>query len=98
MFNEKLANAEQKILSLEKKSIDESEDLKIQMEERSNNYLWDIQILEDENDKYKNQILDLDRDLSDVSSNYERDKALWKERCEFLMNQKKMAKDDLKEA
>ena len=54
--------------------------------------------MEDENDKYKNQILDLDRDLSDVSSNYERDKALWKERCEFLMNQKKMAKDDLKEA
>jgi len=42
VFNEKLANAESKILSLEKKSIDELEDLKIQMEERSNNYLRDI--------------------------------------------------------
>jgi len=42
VVNEKLANAESKILSLEKKSIDELEDLKIQMEERSNNYLRDI--------------------------------------------------------
>lgn len=68
------------------------------MEEKSNMYLKDIAILEDENDGHKNSILELERELSDVSSNYERDKALWKEKCDFLQNQKKQAKDDLKEA
>ena len=58
--------------------------MKIQMEEKSNMYLKDIAILEDENDGHKNSILELERELSDVSSNYERDKALWKEKCDFL--------------
>lgn len=54
------------------------------MEEKSNMYLKDIAILEDENDGHKNSILELERELSDVSSNYEWDKALWKEKCDFL--------------
>lgn len=58
----------------------------------------DLQLLEEENDKYKNQILDLEKDLSEVTSNYERDRALNKEKFEFLQNQKKQAKEDLKEA
>ena len=55
-------------------------------------------MMDNENDKLKNQILDLERENSEVSSNYERDKALWKEKFEFLENQKKQAKEDLKEA
>lgn len=54
------------------------------MEEKSNMYLKEISILEDENNGYKNTILDLDWELSEVSSNYDRDKALWKEKCDFL--------------
>jgi len=41
-------------------------------------------MLEDENEKLKCSILDLERENSDVSSNYERDKALWKEKFDFL--------------
>ena len=59
------------------------------MEERSNQYLKEMAILENENDQFKNQILDLERDLSEVSSSYEWDKALWEEKNVFLTNQKK---------
>ena len=68
------------------------------MDEKGNLALKDITLLEDENDRLKSQILELEREYSDVSSNYERDKALWKEKNDFLQNQKKQAKEDLKEA
>lgn len=59
------------------------------MDEKGNLALKDITLLEDENDRLKSQILELEREYSDVSSNYERDKALWKEKNDFLQNQKK---------
>jgi multidrug resistance efflux pump len=93
-----LTNAEQKFSNLEKKYFEDIEDLKMDLDDRSNCAIKDIAILEDDNEKLKNSILDLEKDLSDVSSNYERDKALWKEKFEFLQNQKKQAKEDLKEA
>ncbi len=56
------------------------------MDEKGNLALKDITLLEDENDRLKSQILELEREYSDVSSNYERDKALWKEKNDFLQN------------
>lgn len=60
--------------------------------------LRQIQEFDDENAKLKMQILEFEKDLADTKANYERDKALWFEKHEFLQNQKKQAKEDLKEA
>ena len=57
---------------------------------KEDNLYSELNIVEDDNDKLKNQILDLERESSDVLSNYERDKALWKEKFEFLDHQKKL--------
>lgn len=58
----------------------------------------DLQQLEEDNEKLKNSVLEIEREHLDIGFKYERDKALWQEKFEFLQNQKKQSKDDLKEA
>lgn len=96
--DEKLSNAKHQYLDLDQKSTNEINELKYELDQLSERNIKDIQSLEDENDILKNAILDLEKSCSEVTSDYERDKALWKEKLEFLTNQKKQAKDDLKEA
>jgi hypothetical protein len=57
-----------------------------ELEIRSETAIKDIALLEEENERHKIQILDLEKDLSEVQSNYERDSALHKEKLEFLTN------------
>lgn len=54
--------------------------------------------LEKENNELKTRLLDTERDLSEITSNYERDKALWEDKFDFLENQKQQAKRDLQDA
>ena len=42
--------------------------------------------------------MDTERDISEIMSNYERDKALWEDKFDFLENQKQQAKRDLQDA
>lgn len=44
----------------------------------------DLTTVEQDNEDLKNKILDTDRELFDVQFKYERDKALWNEKFEFL--------------
>ena len=46
----------------------------------------------------KSNLQELERELSEVSSLYERDKALWDGKFQFLEQQKDQAKSDLSEA
>ena len=96
--DEKLSNAKHQYLELDQKTTNEINELKFELDQLSERNIKDIQSLEDENDMLKDTILKLESDCSLVTSDYERDKALWKEKLEFLTNQKKQAKDDLKEA
>lgn len=57
-----------------------------------------VQELEQENLDLQTRIMDTERDLSELSSNYDRDKALWEDRFDFLENQKQQAKADLRDA
>lgn len=47
--------------------------------------------------KLKAQVQDLERELSDLQSTYDRDKALWEGKCQFLESQKETYKRDLNE-
>lgn len=40
----------------------------------------------------------MEKELSDISSSYERDKALWDGKFQFLEQQRDQAKQDLQEA
>lgn len=51
-----------------------------------------------DNDRLKAMVQDLEKDMSDISSNYERDKALWDGKFTFLESQRDQAKADLSEA
>ena len=98
VFNERMLKTQQQLHDQKQKYEQELADQRIHFETQDENNVRDIEVLDEEVDRHKNQILDLERELSDVTSNYERDKALWKEKFEFLENQKRQAKEDLKEA
>ncbi|CAI2360954.1 unnamed protein product [Moneuplotes crassus] len=49
-----------------------------------------------ENEDLKIKLIDCERDYTELHSNYERDKASWDERCEFIENQRNQAKQDLR--
>ena len=46
----------------------------------------------------KTTMQDLERQLSDLQSTYDKDKALWEGKCQFLENQKETYKKDLLES
>lgn len=48
--------------------------------------------------KLKATVQDLERELSDLQSTYDRDKALWEGKCQFLESQKETYKRDLVES
>lgn len=48
-----------------------------------------------ENDKLKQSLTDMERELSETASSYERDKALWDGKFQFLEQQRDLAKNDL---
>lgn len=58
----------------------------------------ELDILETENNRIRNQLLDTERELSEVTSNYDRDQALWQDKFAFLESQKNQAKKDLQDA
>jgi uncharacterized protein YaaN involved in tellurite resistance len=60
------------------------ENIKVECEDKQNNLMKDMSILEEENEKHWNQILELEKEYYDVTFKYEWDKALWKEKFEFL--------------
>jgi len=58
----------------------------------------ELDIYETECNDLKNRLQDSERDFVEVSSNYDRDRALWEDKFEFLENQKNQSKRDLQDA
>ena len=58
----------------------------------------EIAEVDNENNDLKTRLLDAERDFSEIKSNYDRDQALWLDKCEFLEQQKQQAKRDLQDA
>lgn len=48
--------------------------------------------------KLRGQVQDAERELSDLQCAYDRDKALWEGKCQFLEQQKETYKRDLLES
>jgi hypothetical protein len=48
--------------------------------------------------QYKSDLQEMERQLSDLQSTYDKDKALWEGKCQFLENQKENYKKDLTES
>lgn len=55
----------------------------------------DREIFLGENERLKNALQEMEREFSEVQSSYERDKALWEGKFQFLESQKEQAKSDL---
>ena len=96
---------EQKIYNLEnsnKKLIEKYEKelnlIKSDSQYKLDEYDNELEILSKENNELKTRLMDTERDISEITSNYERDKALWEDKFDFLENQKQQAKRDLQDA
>ena len=98
IVQEKLMNSEGKKSETEKKSIIDSLALGMQISQLKETFANDRKQLISEIEKYKGQYFQLEQENSEVVSNYERDKALWKGKFHFLEQQKEQAKNDLLDA
>ena len=69
-----------------------------QVSQLRDTFVAEKKLLIAEAEKYKSQYLQLEQDHSEIVSNYERDKALWKGKFHFLEQQREQAKNDLSDA
>ena len=95
---EKTQNMETKMEESERLHEEETSRLKEQLQGVSSGVMKDRQALVEEADKLKKQILELEKENSEINSNYDRDKVLWEGKCSFLEQQKEQAKKDMQEA
>ena len=98
IFDTKINGLELSNKKLIEKYEKESQDMRDDYESKLESLDVEIQELDKENNDLKARLLDSERDITEISSNYERDKALWEDRFDFLENQKQQAKRDLQDA
>jgi len=95
---QKISSLESKLSMLKEKYEKEIEGMNFESQNTIEQLDSEVQQLVKENEDLKAQLIDFERDYSELHSNYERDKALWDDRWEFLENQKNQAKRDLQDA
>lgn len=95
VIDEKLANAESKRDEVKQKYENEITYLKEQLTLATDALSKDRDIFIQDNERLKIAHQELERELSEVTSSYERDKALWENKFQFLEQQKEQAKSDL---
>jgi chromosome segregation ATPase len=98
IVQEKLYNLEAKKSEGEKKLMGDVQALNAQTNQYKDQFNQERKSLLSEIEKYKGQYIQLEQEYSEVVSNYERDKALWKGKFHFLEQQKEQAKNDLIDA
>ena len=98
IVQEKLLNLESKKSESDKKLLADNQAYLAQIYQLKENFANEKKVLLSEAEKYKNQYLQLEQEHSEVLSNYERDKALWKGKFHFLEQQREQAKNDLIDA
>ena len=98
LVQEKLQTLESKMGETDQRLLSDNQNYVNQMNQLKDNFVSEKKLLMGEIDKYKNQYLQLEQDHSEIVSNYERDKALWKGKFHFLEQQREQAKNDLADA
>jgi len=98
LVQEKLQALETKMGENDQRLLSDNQNYLSQISQLKDNFVTEKKLLMGEVDKYKNQYLQLEQDHSEVVSNYERDKALWKGKFHFLEQQREQAKNDLADA
>jgi hypothetical protein len=74
------------------------EEIEQMHDEKMQSFEEELDIYETDNNDLKMRLQENERDFLELSSNYDRDKALWEDKFEFLDNQKAQAKRDLQDA
>lgn len=95
---EKLSNLEVKFTEQENRYNQEIAQLKIQLKDRRGSVDSDKIALQLENERLKTISGDMEKQLSEYTSAYERDKTLWENKFNFLSGQRDQARTDLSEA
>jgi chromosome segregation ATPase len=98
VLKEKLSTAEAKIEELTKQHEEDLQKQKEQLEGLSSSQFKDKETIVAENAKLKQQCYELEKENAELSSNYEKDKALWEGKFSFLEQREAQAKQDLAEA
>lgn len=98
LLQEKVNTLELRLSDSEQRINSDSQNFATQMAQLKENFNAEKKLLATVNEKYKTQYLDYEQQLSEVTSNYDKDKALWKGKFHFLEQQKEQAKLDLADA
>ncbi|CAD8091386.1 unnamed protein product [Paramecium sonneborni] len=98
ILTEKLGHLETRRSELESKLKDETATIAQQQASMREQIAQEKKQLIQELEKYKQLNLQLEQDKSEIYTSYERDKALWEGKFQFLEQQKEQAKQDLVDA
>lgn len=98
IMEQKIYNLDTSYKKLNEKYEKELNELKEEHTSKLSSLEVEIEQLEAENTDLRTRLMDSERDISEIESNYERDKALWEDKFDFLENQKQQAKRDLQDA
>ena len=98
VLDEKLFHAESKKEELRIKLEQQVDMLKEQLNNTSGQVHKDREIFMIENERLKQEYQEIEKQHSEITSAYERDRALWEGKFQFLEQQKEQAKSDLQEA
>ena len=96
--SEKLSNQEAKFAELESRYAQEVALLQSQLKDRRGNDDSDKIAIQLENERLKTLASDLEKQLSELSSSYERDRTLWENKFNFLASQRDQARSDLSDS
>ena len=95
---EKLSNMESKKSDMEHRLKQEIETLTNQLKEKKNSENTDKMGIQLENERLKTLIQESEKELNEKTAAYERERMLWENKFNFLMQQREQAKNDLTDA
>ncbi len=98
LLQEKVNTYEVRLNEYEQRLSSDNQNHMTQLSQLKENLITEKKLLMSENEKFKAQLIDLEQQLSEVTSNYEKDKALWKGKFHFLEQQREQSKVDLNDA
>ena len=98
VLTEKLASLTTKKEETDKQYQDEIKTLQGQICQLKEALSKDRASILQDNEKLKKQVLEFDKELSEVQANYQCDKELWNGKCHFLEQQRDQSRGDMAEA
>lgn len=97
-LREKLQSSEIKRQEAEEKYNQEIEEYRRMLDDSKIHDMYGSESIQDELETTKNRLNELEKELTQKRSTYERDKTLWENKFNFLVQQRDQARQDLNEA